>query len=341
MNHCPIEDNQACAHSTETGTCAECGFDFDIKSTTREIAMRKRDDAELIWSRKRLFNLTQTNQQFSTELKVRPLPAPVVSSLPKSTSGTTGNRFSEQIVQKGSFIGNAPLMTEIQAGKYLRGSAKNATYAQESEFPQREVTIGKAFAMGVNPVTRGEYMQFYEAAGEEQKPPLIKHGFQQTDEHPMVCVSWDDAQAYIKWLNSCTEGGFRLPSESEWEYAARAGTATDYFNGGSITTDDANFSGTQYRKRTTPVGTFEPNPWGLNDVHGNVCEWCEDIWHDNYAGAPTNEMAWITGGDKRRRILRGGSWVHHALNVRVARRFGSVPGNRSLFLGFRLARTLS
>jgi formylglycine-generating enzyme required for sulfatase activity len=174
------------------------------------------------------------------------------------------------------------------------------------------VAIAKPFAVARYPVTRGEFAAFvnttghkmdggaYVWNGKEWKTDPSKSwrdpGFSQDDRHPVVCVSWKDAQAYIEWLREKTGKVYRLPSEAEWEYAARAGTVTPFWWGKSITPDQANYDGNYvykgggskgaYREKTVPVNSFEASPWGLYQVHGNVWEWCEDRWHDDYNGAP-------------------------------------------------------
>ena len=146
-------------------------------------------------------------------------------------------------------------------------------------------------------------------------------GFAQDDSHPVVCVNWDDAKAYAKWLSGKTGKDYRLLSEAEWEYACRAGTSTPFWWGSSISTEQANYDGNytfgggrkgEYRQRTVPVKSFEPNPWGLYQVHGNVGEWCEDCWNESYNGAPSDGSAW-TAGDCAFRLLRGGSWDHRSV----------------------------
>jgi len=135
--------------------------------------------------------------------------------------------------------------------------------------------------------------------------------------------------------------GGRLPSEAEWEYAARAGTSTQYWWGDDIGSNRANgletgspWSGEQ----TSPVGSFEPNPFGVYDTAGNVWEWVQDLWHGNYNGAPADGSAWEVGGDGGRRVIRGGSWFIEPETLRSASRFGGSPGYRLYLLGFRLAQ---
>jgi formylglycine-generating enzyme required for sulfatase activity len=219
--------------------------------------------------------------------------------------------------------------------------------------PQHKVTIAKPFAVGRFPVTRGEYIAFVEETGrivrDDAYTSFRNPVFAQDDSHPVVCVSWDDAKAYAKWLSGRTGKNYRLPSEAEWEYACRAATRTSFWWGSSISTQQANYDGTlilgggrkgEYRERTVPVKSFEPNPWGLYQVHGNVWEWCEDCVNASYHGAPCDGSAW-TAGDCTSRVLRGGCWHNIPALLRAANRGGDIVGDRCNAVGFRLARTFT
>jgi len=164
---------------------------------------------------------------------------------------------------------------------------------------------------------------------------VVQSGF---ENHPVVTVSWYGANAFARWI------GGRLPSEAEWEYACRAGTTTPFNTGENLTTDQANYDGNypyknypegKYLGRTTPVGSYPPNTWGLYDMHGNVWEWCQDNWHDDYEDAPTDGSAWESENSSNR-VIRGGSWDSGAQNCRAASRFNYLPGRRGDFIGFRL-----
>jgi formylglycine-generating enzyme required for sulfatase activity len=177
---------------------------------------------------------------------------------------------------------------------------------------------------------------------------VAQSGFAQSGSHPAVCINWDDAKAYVAWLSRKTGKTYRLLSEAEREYVARAGTTTPFWWGSTISTSQANYNGNhtygsgskgEYREKTMPVGSFQPNPWGLYQVHGNVWEWVEDCWNDTYGGAPTDGSAW-TSGDCSRRPDRGGSWGNPPRNLRSAVRSGSTTDLRHSAGGFRVARTL-
>jgi formylglycine-generating enzyme required for sulfatase activity len=176
-------------------------------------------------------------------------------------------------------------------------------------------------------------------------------GFYQDDNHPVVCVNWEDAQAYVAWLPEDTGHAYRPLSEAEWEYVARARRTAPFWWGSSITPAQANYDGNyvyegggakgDYRQSTVPVGSFEPNPWGLYNVHGNIFEWCEDNWHENYNGAPADSSPWVTGGNGDYRVVRGGSWSSHPQFLRSAFCNGLPTKYRYLSLGFRVGRPLT
>ena len=168
---------------------------------------------------------------------------------------------------------------------------------------------------------------------------------------PVINVSWDDIQLFIDWLNARNGGNFRLPTEAEWEYAARAGSSTKYHYGnsesqlcryGNHATSAEDGYGNQscsdgVGKRTAAVGRYQPNSYGLYDLHGNVYEWAQDCWNDSYVGAPTDGSAW-TSGDCGLRVIRGGSWSNTPRLLRSALRPRGARSHRSDSLGFRLAQ---
>jgi formylglycine-generating enzyme required for sulfatase activity len=206
--------------------------------------------------------------------------------------------------------------------------------------------------LGRYPVTVGEWRQFVRATGWVPKGEVnwAAPGFRQTESHPVVGVTWHDAQQYVVWLTVQTGQVYRLPSEAEWEYACRAGTKTAFSFGDAIDTSLANYDGNysydgspkgEFRPGTTRVGEFPANPWGLFDMHGNVWEWVQDVVHDNYDGAPANGSAWKEGGDQGRRILRGGSWMYNPRYLRSALRNGFSATLSNDIVGFRVVRELS
>ena len=232
--------------------------------------------------------------------------------------------------------GSGPQMVVLPAGTFEMGCVSGRE-CYENEKPVREVTI-PAFAMGVYEVTFAEWDACVAAGGcGGHRPGDERWG---RGRRPVISVDWNDAQSYVEWLSAETGESYRLPSEAEWEYAARAGTTTPFHTGPTISTDQANYRGGVYRQKTVPVGSFPANAWGLHDMHGNVWEWTVDCWNGSYAGAPTDGSAWETG-DCAVRILRGGSWYHFPRNLRSAFRGWDASGNRSDKFGFRVARTLA
>ncbi|RUR76202.1 formylglycine-generating enzyme family protein [Chlorogloeopsis fritschii PCC 9212] len=182
------------------------------------------------------------------------------------------------------------------------------------------------------------------------------------EKRPVEQVSWNNAVEFCKRLSQKTGRNYRLPSEAEWEYACRAGTNTPFYFGETITTDLANYYGNhtyasapkgQYREKTTDVGSFPPNAFGLYDMYGNVWEWCQDHWHENYQGAPTDGSAWLSGGNiirrllegasgnKNFRLLRGGSWGYYSRICRSALRNRDYPDVRYTNIGFRVVVILA
>jgi formylglycine-generating enzyme required for sulfatase activity len=160
---------------------------------------------------------------------------------------------------------------------------------------------------------------------------------------PVINVTRDDAQRYVAWFSQMTGRTYRLLTEAEWEYAARAGSTTAYYWGDEIGKGNANCNGcgSQWdNKQTSPVGSFEPNPFGLYDMAGNVFQWVQDCYHDSYNGAPTDGLAW-TGGDCSRGVGRGGSWGLEPKDLRSARRSTYTTGDRYIDVGFRVGRKLT
>jgi len=213
------------------------------------------------------------------------------------------------------------------------------------EKPRHQVAISKGFYMGKYEVTQGQWRAVMGTTVQQQMAkagPTWTLVGEQGDNYPMVYVNWDEAQEFVAKLNAMQDGyQYRLPTEAEWEYAARAGTTTAFAFGDSLRPDQANFGGNhpyddkgRLRPATTPVGSLQPNAWGLYDMHGNVYEWCQDWYHDSYNGAPTDGSAWLTGGDEK--VIRGGAAGSNAGNVRSAVRHNMAPGKRTGSLGFRV-----
>ena len=240
-----------------------------------------------------------------------------------------------------------PEMAVVPAGSFMMGSPSSEEGRGDDEGPQHRVTIAEPFAVGVFEVTFREWGACVSGGG--------CNGYRPDDEgwgrgdRPVINVNWEDAQAYVRWLSGKTRQRYRLLSESEWEYVARAGTTGPFHTGATISTDQANYNGyftygggrqSVYRERTVPVGTFSPNGFGLHDVHGNVWEWTQDCWNEGYNGAPRDGRAWAQGNCSPR-VARGGSWNYFPRGLRSANRYRVTTGIRYYVQGFRIARTLT
>jgi formylglycine-generating enzyme required for sulfatase activity len=237
-------------------------------------------------------------------------------------------------------------LVKIPGGRFQMGAPKGEARSDDDERPQHLVTVPE-FWLGKYPVTQAQYQAV-----------MGKNPSHFTDDganRPVERVIWDDAVAFCQALSQRTGRVYRLPSEAEWEYACRAGTTTPFYFGPTITTDLANYRGTDlqyqgttypghygqgpkgiFREQTTPVGQFPPNALGMYDLHGNIWEWCQDVWHDSYDAAPTDGSAWLTGGDQDRRVLRGGSWGSAPEFCRSAIRDRDAPGLTNGGVGFRV-----
>ncbi len=305
-----------------------------------------------------------------------PLTAMTFTTANVDASGKVINKRQEQCQGFTEDVGNGVRleMIEIPAGEFMMGStdaevetawaeAKNSDKETKLrwirvETPQHRVSV-PAFAMGKYEITQGQYQAVM------GKNPSHFRG----DDLPLDVVSWEDAVEFCLMLSAKTGRQYRLPSEAEWEYAARAGTTTPFAFGETITPQIVNHRGLYpygialkgtswdeifsvghkkarprihtekgtFRERTVSVGSLGvANAFGLYDLHGNVWEWCQDMWHDNYNGAPTDGAAWISGGDQQSRVLRGGSWYNYGWDCRSANRFNFAHGASSIDFGFRV-----
>jgi len=278
-----------------------------------------------------------------------------------SPVGRGGSEDEQRLLKPGDTFQDAefaPEMVVVPPGSFMMGSKDGE--GDNDEHPPHEVTLAEPFAVSVAPITRGQFAAFikqtaHDMSGgaygwtgskwkKDDKYSWLNPGFKQTDDHPVVCVNWHDAQAYIKWLHDQTGAKpYRLLSEAEWEYCCRATSNGPYYTGVDITKAQANFG--RNENGTTPVITellkYTPNKWGLRDMHGNVWEWCEDNWHKDYNGDPPDDGSVWQGGDTSLRVARGGSWYDLPQYLRSANRNRSQPVNRYSGIGFRLARTLT
>jgi formylglycine-generating enzyme len=279
---------------------------------------------------------------------------------------------------------DCPELVVVPAGQFTMGSPDSEPGRDADEGPQHQVNV-RAFAIGRTHVTRAQFQQFVGATGYSAgndctywtgrqlpngRADVRRDGswrnpsYAQTDNDPVVCVNMADVEAYLRWVSQRAGHVYRLPSEAEWEYAARAETSTarwwgDGQNGACASanvTDEVFAEQFSYSlaarnarnmflcrdgyARTSPVGSFRPNRFGLSDMLGNAWQWVADCYHGSYAGAPADGAAWMTG-DCEARMLRGGSWLNPPRAVRSAFRFTAQPGERYDDVGFRVARTLT
>jgi formylglycine-generating enzyme required for sulfatase activity len=244
-------------------------------------------------------------------------------------------------------------MVMIPSGSFMMGSPETEEGSTDDERPQHQVTI-KAFCLGKYQVTQAQWKAvaaFPQVNKELKLDPSRFKG----DNRPVEQVSWEDAVEFCDRLSRHTKRQYRLPSEAEWEYACRAGTTTPFHFGETITTNLANYQGTDneeykwsgsygsgpkgvYREETTAVGSFGvANNFGLYDMHGNVWEWCQDDWHSDYEGAPTDGSAWLSSEESSdRKLLRGGSWDINPDYCRSAFRHYNILDYYNYFIGFRV-----
>lgn len=267
---------------------------------------------------------------------------------------------------------NCPAMVIIPAGDFFMGSSAAETGHSKNENPVHHVYIG-SFALSRTEITRGQYSQFVKETGynsrdqcwtidggkyQERSANWGKISYAQNNSHPVVCISWNDATAYTKWLSHKTGKSYRLPTESEWEYAARGKTTTarywgespdnacQYANVADKTAQELIKPARTWQVHkcedgfayTAPAGSFKANPFGLHDMLGNVWEWVEDSYHDNYQGAPDDGSAWQ--GNNKKHAIRGGSWYDAPRFVRAADRDKAATNRRYDTFGFRIARNL-
>jgi formylglycine-generating enzyme required for sulfatase activity len=253
-----------------------------------------------------------------------------------ATAKDGANTTAEQDVSSSTasrYLGD--LVTNNQDMAFAYMAPGTFTMGSESESPRHEVTIAYGFYLQTKEVTQAQWLA---VMGENPSH------FNECDACPVEMVSWDDIQGFIQKLNQIGAYRYRLPSEAEWEYACRAGTDSPFAFGDCLSVEQANFNGSdaspgcrqgEFRKATIPVGSLQANAWGLYDMHGNVWEWCEDVWHKDYRGAPADGQAWVNG-DSSIRVLRGGSWLEPASGCRSAKRIAFSSNYHNRNSGFRL-----
>ncbi len=289
-----------------------------------------------------------------------PLAAMSFVTASVDASGNVTNQHQGQCEGFVEDLGNGVKlpMVEISGGTFQMGSTSSAAqeafedakrYNKDAEYdwfageqPQHSVSISE-FAMGRYEVTQAQWQAVMGSLPPKMSDLDSKF---KGDELPVVRVSWDEVKEFCQRLSQKTGHKYRLPSEAEWEYAARAGTTTAFAFGDTISTQIVNYNGnypykqapkSSYREKPVAVGSLgAANGFGLYDMHGNVWEWCEDVWHESYVGAPSDGSSWLSGGDSSRRVLRGGSWINIGRICRAALRYGVAPGDRVYNFGFRV-----
>ena len=250
---------------------------------------------------------------------------------------------------------SCPEMVVVPEGEYTMGSPEDERDRSTSEGPPHPVKIPRRFAVGKLKITRYEFESFIKETGysagdrcwtvedgktEERIDRSFRNpGFEQDSSHPVVCINWDDANAYVTWLSKKTGKPYRLLSESEWEYVARAGTKSPFWWGSSVSSEQANYEGAG-KSKTVPADMFKPNPWGLYQVSGHAFEWVEDCWNENYQSAPGND--WVRlAGNCTGHVRRAGAWNTTGKMLRSAYREWRRTTIRGSNMGVRVARTLA
>lgn len=298
--------------------------------------------------------------------------------VPTETTNSVGMRFV--LIPPGEFWMGSGFKPEEEVAAFKKYCSVVESKWFESEYPRHRVRITKAFYLAAHEVTVGQFQQFVAETGYQTRseksdtkgaygtnvegkfgfcPDYSWHnpGFEQGDDHPVVCVTWDDAVMFCKWLSQKEGNAYRLPTEAEWEYACRAGTTTRYWSGddpetlveiGNVPDETlrAKFSDTSFGIQnsdgwsfTSPVGTYKPNPFELYDTSGNVLEWCADWWGKTYyAESPTDDPVGPDSGTER--VCRGGDWLDQLSVARSACRFKWGPSTPTTHTGFRVARNI-
>lgn len=289
-----------------------------------------------------------------------PPAAPVAEAAAPAGCTTSRTRSADRRISYFRHCPETPEMASFRGGRYAMGDAIGS--GQPYERPVHEVSIGP-FAIGRYEVTRSEYEGCVDAGGCSEAQIKPETG-DSAGRHPVVGVSWHQAKAYVAWLRSRTGRPYRLPTEAEWEYAARASATANYtWSWGqvdTVTCEYANALDQSARERfpelywaincndhfptTAPVGSFPANAWGVHDMQGNVWEWVEDCWHPDFTGAPTDGRAWLepgTDGTCAKRVNRGGGWGNGSSSLRLSNRDADPASNYSDGLGFRVALSLA
>lgn len=325
-------NQKACGREAGNSVCTKCGMDERVVYPGQADLEAAQERAELRYLRAHVKQLEDMSQ---------PPPSPN----PKTTMAVG------QVFRDAPW---APEMVVLPSGRFLMGNPVDERGQSDYEGSQHNVVIGYKLAIGKYPVTFEEWDVCVADGGTQHKADDQGWG---RGKRPVINVSWDDTQNYVAWLNKklgiaeddpCR---YRLPSESEWEYACRAGTTTAYWWGNEFEAQRCNANSSLWgsikgrfdSSKTLPVdalGAASTNEWGLSGTHGNVWEWVQDCWNASYQGAPSDGGVSVTG-DRGRRVLRGGSWYSNPQELCSTNRDWSTPGSQYYHVGFRLARTVS
>ncbi len=285
----------------------------------------------------------------AAELHLQPPSANIVSELRFARPLSRNEESAIRPMDHFKECEDCPEMVVVPAGQFIMGAADGESDSSSDERPQHRVSFARPFSVGRFPVTFNEWDACVAARGCSYRPSDKGWG---RGTRPVIDILWDDAKEYVAWLSRITGRSYRLLSESEREYVTRAGTTTAYWWGDTFDPTRANcapdnrelFSAStsdlrQPVARALPVHSFDPNPWGLYQVHGNVYDWVEDCWNDNYNGAPSDGAAWMSGNCNGH-ILRGGASSRNVEAARSAARIWFGPPNRMIYMSVRVARTL-
>jgi formylglycine-generating enzyme required for sulfatase activity len=259
--------------------------------------------------------------------------------------------YFDEPLQRSNLVIKPMKMVLIVGGTFDMGSPETEIDRFKNESPQHQVTV-PSFFMSEFLIPQAHWIAVAQMPQIDIKLEDAPAYFKGTD-RPVENISWFEAVEFCERLSKHSGRRYRLPTEAEWEYACRAGSTKPFHFGETITTDLANYIGTDskelnwsgaydrgtkgiYREQTTPVNTFLPNAFGLHDMHGNLCEWCLDNWHDSYEAAPTDGSAWLSDDKNAPRILRGGSWYSSPRSCRSVTRSLNTPDDRNSIIGFRV-----
>ena len=341
----PFEDVDDLAEEVKRALERDFGLEFCRANPATSMCDTKQDALEVrrqAWLAARASNAPERLEAFlvahpenlyapSARRRLERLRSSMATPLPDikfSGAGPTGKTFADSLRLGGS----GPEMAVIPAGRFLMGCASRPE-CEYKEGPLRQVSITRSFAMSTHEVTYEDYYRFAN--------PQVRLD-ESWSRRPVAYVSWGEAAAYAEWLSAQTGATYRLPSEAEWEYAARAGSWTAYAWGDGIDKERARYRRSPWPSAEmllAPVGTYAANAWGLRDMHGNAAEWVADCWNPDYLDAPADGSSW-TAGDCSQRVVRGGSWISVPRAIRSASRTRKPAENRYLHVGFRVVREL-